>query len=480
MTNHQIFAIDFGSEYIRLARSTQNPYAPQILSPHLLNAVRVDRAQGTTAVGSKVYDGVQTGALISGLNLFDEKLGHGALAALQALLQEIYRMLEIGRLSAEQRQEYTTIYSLPIGSPPNFLEIGQARLLENGFPTPRAYPAANAIMLNFFPDNGFRPGKYLIVDCGTLCTRVALGEANSSKTFSKLVEKVSSTSGGNEIDRILLEHFLMQLNDPDVDRVELLSFVRRFKAGFMNSIRQDLTKYSIRSPFSAGISAFNLSLEDFRGLSRHFFETMEKDIVELLEHEQILPAKLEGLLLAGGNAQWPFIYAFVERLVGKNKVFVSEYPEDTIVRGLSLSNVEPHSSPDRVIAEAPAKPSKYAKTLNGYKNRSKVQPQKQTTSFPLWLAILLEFFPGLLGVLGLGWLVGTQTIFGLPWRPWILLMLVWPVLMILLLIVLISTSFQFSNWTALILFFPVWLGVPFISGLFAFRVTNKKRREKNG
>ena len=481
MTDKQIVAIDFGSENIRLARSTYNVYAPQILSPNLLNAVRVDRNRGVTAIGSSVYDGVQMGTLINGVNLFDAKLGSGALQALYALLQEIHRMFDFEALSEEQKSKYETLFSVPIGSPSSFLEIAKARLLEKGFPAPRAFSAVTAILFNYFPDKEFQPGDYLIVDCGASHTRMALCAVDSSKRLLKLEEDVSGATGGNEIDMLLLEHFSTILNNPQINRVELLNFVRQFKVGFLNQIRQGSTKYVTRSPFSTGVSAFDLSLEDFQNLSRTFFETFEKAIVAFLESHKTVPANLKGLLLAGGNAQWPFAHDLVERLMGKNKVFVSEYPEDAIVRGLSLTMVDYQPRQKESAAEPISTPvtSAISAHPNPEKKRSALPSRKEPASFPLWLAMLLEFFPGLFGILGAGWVIGTHTVFGLPWWPWIFLVLAWPVLLIVLIIILVGTSFKFSNWTALILLFPVWLGVPFASGLLAFWVARKKNRGKH-
>lgn len=483
MNDKQIFAIDFGSENIRLARSTQNIYAPQVLRPNLLNAVRVDRIQGVTAIGNSVYDDVQTGSLILGVNIFDEKLGPGGSLALVSLLQEAHKMMEIDRLSSEEKLKYETIFSMPLGNSYNDSKIAVARLLENGFPSPRAMLATGAIFLNYFPDQKFQLGDYLIVDCGALQTRMALCRVDSSNNFSKIVEDVSGTTGGNEIDRLLMEHFLEILNDPQVNRAELLNFTRKFKKGFLNKILQGSIKYLSRSPFLTGVPTFDLNLEDFQKLSHPYFEAFEKSILGFLEHQKVVPANLKGLLLAGGNSQWPFIINFTESLVEKNNVVVNEFPEDAIVRGLSLTMLESQPTGNSIKEKIKENQSTPKIVI---KRPPQISVKKEAHSFPLWLAILLEFFPGLFGILGIGWGVGTGTVFSLPvqwsWKSLFLripLLLVWPFILIVFAVLLVGMSFQFSDWKILIIFIPFWCGVPLASAFLAFWSSKKVKRGKD-
>jgi len=371
---------------------------------------------------------------------------------------------------------------MPIGNLRNDSDIVVTRLLERGFPAPRAYSAARAVFLNYFSDKKFQPGDYFIVDCGALHTRMALCRVDSLNKFSKVVEDVSGTTGGNEIDRLFMEYFLEILNDPQINRVELLGFVRQFKKGFLNKILQGSAKFVSRSPFPTGVPAFDLNLDEFQKLSYPYFKAYEEAILGFLEWQKVAPANLKGMLLAGGNAQWPFMINFAEGLVGKSKVVVNEFPEDAIVRGLALAMVV--SQPAGIYMEENPK----AGQLPPKPVIKPPLPPPPPHSFPLWLAILLEFFPGLIGILGIGWSIGTGTVFGLPWKgPWwkllflrAPLLLIWPFILIVFVVFLIGMSVQFSNWTVLIVFLPLWCGVPLVSTLLAFWLSKNIRRGKNG
>jgi hypothetical protein len=456
MVDKKILSIDFGHENIRFAQGVTNATAPQIYPP-LYNAVRIDRNQGVQSVGNSVHDGIQSGSLLRSVNLFDRQVGSGTQQALHALLQEVYRLLEMHRWSAEQKEQYETVFSLPIGSSSDFPDIALPRLLEQKFPQPRALPASKAIFLSYFSDKKFQPGKYLIIDCGAMQTRVSLVQVDGSIGQWKPNDDISGETGGDEINTLLYNYFAGVLNDPQINRAELLDFTRKFKMDFLGQIKQGNTKHVTRSPFVTGVPVIDLELSEFEEMTKGYFIAFERFVIGFLERQKTNPNALHALLLAGGNAHWPFVVDLAERMVGKNKLLLSQYPEEAIVRGLSLTFVATGDV-------QPVKPKK-----------PRIQPPTRL-GFPLWLALLLESFLGLFGVLGVGWLIGTRTVFGLSWKPWIILLLVWPTILVLTAIFLLGASFQFSDWTPLVLFLPLWCGVPLGSGLLAYWIANKKNR----
>jgi hypothetical protein len=478
MANTELIGIDFGSENIRLSRGTQNVYSPQVLPSVLLNAIRVEKSKGVTAVGDAVYKEGKIGFLINSINLFDEEMGAGPQQALQALLGEIFRRLELGRLSSEQIE---TIFSIPIGVTAE-TEVARARLLEQGFPAPHAIEAAKAIFYSYYPDGGFQPGTYLILDCGASQMRMALCKVDSSKNLFLSAKEVSGNTGGKEIEILLYQHFA---NDVDgIKQAELLFFLREFKEGLLNQFLQGNLKNIVRSPFSSGPSFFELSLSDFQNITSSYFDKLENVISEFLLKHKILPENINNVLLAGGNAQWPMLVEFLEQLVGKNKIENNEYPERALVKGLLFAKY--HASLQQIKTSPEVSRSIQPLTKTSPMEISNPKPfekiEQRGNSFPLWLAFLLEFFPGLFGLLGIGWSIGTGTLFGLPWKwNWkslifkIPLLFAWPVLIALFLISLFTASYQFSDMGPLILFFPLWCGIPLISSVFAYLFARKRK-----
>ena len=477
MSSKQIFAIDFGSENIRLARSTQNPHVPQVLRPNLLNLARVDRNQGVTAVGDSVYDGVHSGSVISAINVFDDKLGAGSAQALSALLQEIFIRFEMDRLTTENKAECEVVFSMPIGYSLNDSKIVELRLTENGFPPSMAYSAARAIFLNYFYERNLQPGTYLILDCGSLHTRMAACKVDGARRFSQ-IENVSGNTGGGEIDRLLLQYFGEVINDPQIPRGELLEFTRQFKKGFLNKILHGSTKFVSRSPFSTGVPAFDLTLDDFERLSESYFKAFEESIRGFLVQSQIGASHLSGILLAGANSQWPAIIRFAEDLVGKEKVYTNEFPEDVIVKGLVLSALEAQPVVNRKEADVKVKPSPQTATVRK-RPEQKQSVKLSSHGFSLWTAALLaflEFFMGLFGILGIGWLIGTHTIFGLPWKgPWwrilflrVPLIFTWLLIFAAFVAVVIGLSVQSESSLLLLLLPFLWCGIPFASAALVF------------
>jgi len=475
----QTFAIDFGSENIRMARSTQNMQAPQVLRPNLLNAVRVDRNQGATAVGDTVYDGVTSGSVILATNIFDEKLGTGAQQALNSLLQEIFRRFELDRLSVEDKVVSETVFSLPIGFSRNDSKFVASRLLENGFPAPRAYPAARAVFLSYFQEKKLQPGSYLVLDCGALHTRMAICTIDPSRRLSQF-EYVSGNTGGGEIDRILTQHFSEIINDPEISRGEILGFVRQFKKGFLNKILQGSSKFVSRSPFSSGVPTFDLNLEDFERLANSYFSTFTNEVRGFLQKQGVLSSQLSGVLLAGANSQWPLVVRFAEELVGKDKAYFSEFPEEALVKGLVLSVLE-------VRSEGGEKPRQTLETkVQQTPHRTHpAHPQTRLPALEILLRIVpafLEVFFGAFGILGVGWIVSNQTIFGLSWKgPWwkklflrLPLLLAWPLILMVFIFGLLGVSVNFSDARILMTFIPVWCIVPLASGVLVFWTSRKK------
>lgn len=465
MSSKQTFAIDFGSENIRLSRSTQNVQAPQVLRPNLLNAARVDRNQGVTAVGNTVYDGVSSGSVILATNIFDEKLGSGAQQAINSLLQEIFRRFELDRLSVDDKAFSETIIALPIGYSQSDSESVKSRLLELGFPAPRIYPAAQAIILSYFQEKKLQTGEYLILDCGARHTRMALCKIDSSRRFFQ-IEHISGNIGGGEIDRILSQHFSEILNYPQISRSEILEFVRQFKKGFLNKILQGSTKFVSRSPFSSSVPAFDLTLEDFERLSNSYFAAFTDEVHGFLQTQNVLSSQLSGVLLAGGNSQWPRIMLLAEGLAGKGKLYVSEFPEDALVKGLALSESEVQSAGPKQVTQTPPPP-----------------PPPPSSMLVRIVPAFLEVFFGVFGLLGVGWIISNQTVFGLSWKePWwknlflrLPLLFVWPLLLVAFIFSLIGMSINFSDARILVMFIPLWCLVPLASGGFVFWTSRKKK-----
>ena len=483
MNKKQYVAIDYGSEKIRVAKTTNNIYAPQVLRPNLINAVRVDRTQGVTSVGAAVYEDTQPGISINNISLFDEKLGTGSLPALNAQLEVLYRKLEIERIPPKQANLYETLFSVPIGTD-EVAEIAKNRLLEQNFLTPRPISAAKAIFLSYFPDANFQPGTYLIIDCGASHTRIALCGINPSNNQFRSIEEISGSTGGKEIDILLLDHFTNISHGNQINQAEFLYFVHQFKMGLLNQIRRGGLAHIMRSPFTSGPSAFELTLDEFNKITSVYFQSFERAISNFLTDQQLPPSNIIGILLAGGNAQWPGIIGLMERLIGKNKIIIDEYPEYALVKGLPLARA--YSFTETAILESQVQQKFEILNPNKIMDAQKQKPlqngKKQANSFPLWMAILLEFFPGLIGVLGAGWLVGTGTIFGLPWQwNWKTaffrapLLIVWPVILVLLVIGFFGASLQFSDFSVLLLFFPLWCGVPLFSSILAYWVAKKRK-----
>ena len=467
-----LLAIDFGSEYIRVEQTHYDPSRPLGLNPqpiefsesekgYLRNAVLfTSRLDNILAVGRAAYkldeSATDKGLGVSGLSLGAEQDNARSQLAIRALLDKIVHSVALDRLSQEGKQEWATLVATPISGSPDLGAKMVERLKQAGLPSPQACASVLAILRFYFPMQ-LPQGLYLIVDCGARETRFALCQVVTPDDILLLAEKLGSP-GGNDFDRVLIEHFRSVLTQTTVlspeNQSELRQFVHGFKVRFLNAMAKGET--SLVSLYSVEATKVKLQLakdELYQSLARILIADFRCLGQQILDENNVPGSSLQGILIAGGNAYWPFVREWAERVVGPGKIFEASFPEEVIVKGiLYLADGRMRIRRLTDISEPP--PTTAPPTVEPVK-------PKQPYVSP-WLALSLEFVCGLLGVLGVGWFFVLHNMIGCA------ALIGWWVVLIATVIILGGFSALTLNPAPLLIFVPIYLLVPSISAVLAY------------
>ncbi len=467
-----LLSIDFGSAYIRVAKTRIDPAQSGVLLPqlvefngerHLTNAILLTSdLTGYEEVGQEVFTSglAETPDLVFSALSLDEP-DEPRTTALTHLLKYIAQTLELDRLSEDERASWKTFIGLPVQSKEG--PQWEAALKAANFPTPQTLPAAPAILwgtLNGAPP----PGQYLVIDCGADYTRMALCRVEASQTM--LLASRYGRPGGRDFDRALTHHFSQVLANSTVlsssQRLELAHFVEEFKKTFAQEWAQGHTGIEYVYPVPSEQVVLSLKQEDFVAstLAGELIAEFRNLAERLLAPHTSLP--LDGIFLAGGGAHWPFVMEWAEQKVGKEKVHRSEYPEETLVRGLpflAMSGAHvtevPPPRPSQPLPPPPVQPPP-------------VVPPPPRISRPRmapWNVFWLEFLGGLVGLMGLGWFFGVKNLLlgcgGL---------LGWWVILAGLIALSVAAL---VNPLLFLCVIPVWFGIPLLSAIFAYQAQKK-------
>ena len=486
-----LLTLDFGSEYIRAAQTRYDSARSLELNPQILefggkrylrNAVLLDsQMREIVAVGESVYQVDETarasGVLLAGLTLAGESEVSPARHALEALLTHFYQRLELDRLTPDEQTRWLTLFAVPIHSPEETTRRMTERLQAAGFPSPQGRHSALAILRYYFP-TGLLPGIYLIVDCGACYTRLALCQVISPEKVRILAEK-SGLPGGNDFDQALTEHFRGVLASSTVlspdNQSELNTFVQGFKVRFLKEIARGRESYASIYPVAAADVTLQLERRDFEDtIARPLMDKFRSLGQRILDENGVSASDLQAILIAGGNAYWPFVRAWAEAVVGAEKVFLATYPEEVNVQGLSylIEPTEvaagPESIPPDEVSPVRIPPGPTSPEPVPEKKPIVALPQKKLAN--PWLAFGLEVVGGLFGVLGLGWFFIVQNMVGCA------TLLGWWVAIVIALVALGGVSAITFNPLPLLFFIPIWLGVPLVSGTLAYQASKRRNR----
>lgn len=456
-TQQMLLTVDFGADTIRVTRSRgfpgqPNSFIPQIVlvdgNPELWNAaiLRTD-LQNVTAVGQSIY------RLGRKLDLEEITLTRLSLAgvteqekyAVQTLLEEIVKTMELDQLASEDLAATRTYLITPIGakkaSDEEFKVLQQA-----GFPWPIGIPGEYALLHGFF-NATLKPGKYLLLDFGLRATRAAVVQvsANGKRSIEKAIE---FQPGGADIERLLAPVLRVQLaaqgadtSDAAVDyamRIFLPSLSRAWGDGKAAcEILLPDTDYLVSLPIDRLLQIIDPVI------------TAVNEKLQAFVISCAIPVKdVTAVLLAGGGAAWPFASKWAISIFGPAKMQRADYPKEVLVKGAAY-------------AAAYGEPEE-KKPLNRVKPVKPVKVEKTIKPFKPGRAFLMEFLGGLVGILGLGWYFELKSMIGCG------TLLGWWAIILAAVLGLGGISLISGNTQPLIWLLPIWIGIPLLSGVSAF------------
>lgn len=474
-----LVSIDFGSEYVRVAETRYDPEQPHLLNPQivefsgrsslrniLLLTPDLSAAEeiGDDVFGSDLaYDAPElVRRSLSLANDLQSELGQ----ATGYLLRHIYSVLELDRLADGERASCRTLLSIPINSQPGTGPRWEEALARVGFPSPKAFDSARSIVASYRQGHDLS-GFYLLVDCGATYTRVALCYVSTEGVSVKATK--SGRPGGRDFDEALVEHFTQRLADSTIlsssSRLELAYFVEEFKKQFSHEWARGSDSYDALYPVPSAQAVLSLGRGEFEStaLAGELLSSFRTTARRILDSRDIDPTELDGVLLAGGGAHWPFAKAWARQIVGSERVYLSEYPEEAIVRGLphlAVAQTSVFSTlPDEEAASKPEPAPEPAP------EPGPVEPVSVSPTRAFWI----ELIGGLFGFMGLGWFFVLQSlpIGCLGLLGW------WAILGV----VLVGSgifSVAVFNPLPLLIVLAVWLSGPLLSASLARHVAKQR------
>lgn len=414
MTPTHLLTLDLGSTYLRAAQTPLHP-ADGIPKPQLVE-FRGQRALRNIVClkpdGMEIQDQGQD-VLEEGLaEEFPARIRQGATPdappesdlgrVVTLLLASLYKT--VGFDKEGERATYQTILAAPSPFHPQVAALYEQYLKATNFPHPQLLDPALAA-LTWVTRHQDKPGRYLVIDGGASTTRVALCELTSRLERATLLHATAGKPGGRDFDRALESLFRRRYPTlaPDSPTLELLYFLETFKEEFSRCWGQGKNEHRTPCPYWMPSQTFALSVEEFQqpevagSLIRHFASTVDA----ALQESRCTRDQLQGVVLIGGGAHWPFAKTWVAETFGQERLLVPTYPEESVVQGLALFATlkapvkEPFQPPVRPPVRPPIRPDPPTVTPT---------PPTRTPVSPL-LTALLEGVGGTVGFLGLGWLV---------------------------------------------------------------------------
>lgn len=468
-------SLDFGSEYIRVAKTSYHPEQPTVITPKIVefNGRPYLRNALLFSTDGSAIEEVGEDALLAALNANTPELlhRHSALEAGSSsevgkgadhLLAYIRRVSGLADVAEEANGDWQILIALPIASRPDTADLLIRHLQQAGFPAPKALDSAQAILAT--ADSP--PGLYLVVDCGATQTRLALCQVDDQRRYLVRATKAGQP-GGNSFDQALTDHFSQKLADSTLlspsRLLELDSFIEEFKIQFAHAWRENKDEYEALYPIPSSQEVIRLQRSDFESstVAGERVKQFRSLAQNWMETKQVKPADLNGVFLVGGGAQWPFVRTWAEEFAGKERVHASQFPAQDIV--CSLPHLAIIQKP--TMSLAPPLPEHVIPILT--------EPPQSRPSHLSYLplrALLLEL-GGLIGFMGFGWFFELQSM-----PIGCLALLGWWVFLGSMVATLIVLSTAIFNPLPLLVMLPFWLLVPVLSGVLAYREAVRRNR----
>lgn len=484
MTIQFLLSLDFGSEYIRVAKTRYDTALPAILNPQLVefngrselrNAILLNPdMQGWQEIGE---DALTNSAFYENPNLTLRSLALDSDPISEMgkpvdfFLQHITTTAGLRKLTAEALSDWQTLVALPTLSAKGAAMRWLARLQQAGLPAPQVLDASAAALAAH--DLVSHPGMYLVVDLGAGYARAAVCEISDALEF-RLRSAKSGSPGGRDFDQALLQHFSQRLTRATIEspggQLELNHFVEQFKRQFANAWAEGQDSFQTLYPVPSVLEVLELRPADFEStaLAGELIKAFRSVVRRALDEGGLSTGNLDGIVLCGGGAHWPFVKTWAAEVLEPGKIHCGDFPEQTVVRGLpslAATNI-------KTVSSAPVQPGHAAPTPGAQAPAMPATPPVPSLPMPSpKKAFWVEFIGGLVGVLGLGWFFVLKNFVGCA------LLLGWWAVLALALAISGGLSVATVNPLILIIVIPVWLLGPLASAIVAYRSAKKRVKE---
>lgn len=478
MNSSFLLSLDFGSEYVRAAKTRYDSDFPTILNPQLVefngrselrNAILLTPdMQGWQEIGEDALTSnsfYEMPELIRRGLALDSDPGSELGQPVDFILQHVAITAGWRKLAPEALVDWQTLVALPTLSANGTADRWKARLEQAGFPAPCILDASAAALAAH--DLITRPGMYLVVDLGASCTRTTICEVMDTSEFYLRSTK-NGYPGGRDFDQALLRYFSQRLTEATVGslggQLELSYFVEQFKRQFANAWAEGEESYQALYPLPAVQQVLDLSRADFESttLAGELIKAFRGVARRALDEGGFAAENLDGIILCGGGAHWPFVKGWAFDMVEPEKIYCGEFPEQAVVKGLPLlavMNIRHVSSLSKPSAMATPLPSKASVPIPpGQSSMPAPSPKK---------AFWVEFIGGLVGVMGLGWFFVLKNFIGCA------ALLGWWALLAIVLIISGGLSVATANPLMWVIIIPIWLLGPLFSATRAYRSARK-------
>lgn len=378
-----------------------------------------------------------------------------------------------------------------------FTDALREAILLAGFPEPSFVPVPLAATA-YHAERGdlgkaISSGHYLVVHCGGVYTELSVVMVPEDDAMPRVIASCLERYGGQDYDRALARYLLSrygQGNVGKVDELALLSFIEGFKEAFSKRVKTGGRGYRRFCKLPGIESEVSLSQEEFEcpDVAGELIERFPLLAEKTLREAGVGPSQIEQSILAGGSAHWYFLEQAMERIL-PGSIVVAGRPEETAVKGLALwplvrerlyqrprPEPEAEAVPTVEVIEPGAVPGRPApgRTFEPERERPPGRPaplSPQPPQIPKPKHVFgLEMF-GLLGFLGIGWLVSGRLGIG------ILALLSWWAILVGGTVALIALAIAEEAPWVLLGMVLLWLVGPTLSGLLAARGARRRWRE---
>lgn len=264
------------------------------------------------------------------------------------LLEGLKRTMNLQTLSSN---DHVTTFGVPAEWNRNFqskVKIVEQAIIDAGFPNVQAIaePIAAIHYHAFLGDIYYedRPQHWMVIDIGGGTTDLAVIRTVKGGQQPEVLFTFGEDFGGKDFDELFLNKLLLGRHwdgeQPNIrERLILLMEIRNYKEVFSNNINRGRDNFKRNIRVENVKNPVPLTKVEFASpeFGERLIDRFSGIITRSFLNSKLSLRDIDKVILTGGSARWYFVKDAINSFFGREATVLSENPELTIAKGLTLA-----------------------------------------------------------------------------------------------------------------------------------------------